>query len=104
TVVIPETLEQTRQLTSQVGWTGTAAFLLLAYAQGGGTYTGLEAVSNNVNVLAEPRVHTGKLTMLYMAASLAFTAGGIVLVYLLWDARPVEGQTLNAVAFGAVLR
>jgi hypothetical protein len=42
--------------------------------------------------------------MLYMAASLAFTAGGIVLIYLLWDARPVEGQTLNAVAFGAVLK
>jgi len=55
-------------------------------------------------VLAEPRVHTGKITMLYMAASLAFTAGGIVLVYLLWNAQPVEGQTLNAVAFGAVLK
>ena len=29
---------------------------MLAYSQGGGTYTGLEAVSNNVNVLAEPRI------------------------------------------------
>jgi hypothetical protein len=49
-------------------------------------------VSNNVNVLAEPRLHTGKLTMLYMAGSLAFTAGGIVLVYLLWDARPSRAR------------
>jgi hypothetical protein len=80
-----------------------AAFLLLAYAQGGGTYTGLEAVSNNVNVLAEPREHTGKLTMLFMALSLAFTAGGIILVYLLWHVAPVEGRTYNAIAFGAVL-
>ena len=75
--------------------------LLLAYSQGGGTYTGLEAVSNNVNMLAEPRVHTGKMTMLYMALSLAFTAGGIILLYLLWDAQPVEGETLNASTFKA---
>jgi amino acid transporter len=102
--IVPATLEETTRTLATMGWAPMAAFLLLAYAQGGGTYTGLEAVSNNVNVLAEPRVRTGRLTMLYMAVSLAFTAGGIILVYLLWDARPVEGQTLNAVAFGAVLR
>ncbi|TAK49610.1 MAG: APC family permease [Betaproteobacteria bacterium] len=102
--IVPATFEATREAITVMGFAPMAAFLLLAYAQGGGTYTGLEAVSNNVNVLAEPRVKTGKLTMLYMAASLAFTAGGIILVYLLWDARPVEGQTLNAVAFGAVLK
>ena len=41
--------------------------------------------------------------MLYLAASLAFMAAGIVILYLLWNARPVEGQTLNAVVFGQVL-
>ena len=102
--LVPETFDATLQASAAMGWAPLVAFLLLAYAQGGGTYTGLEAVSNNVNVLAEPRERTGKLTMLYMAASLAFTAGGIMLVYLLWDAQPVEGQTLNAVAFGAVLK
>jgi hypothetical protein len=101
--LVPEVGRLTSDLTGQLGWTGVAALLLLAYSQGGGTYTGLEAVSNNVNVLAEPRVHTGKVTMLYMALSLAFTAGGIILLYLLWDTRPVDGQTLNAVAFGAII-
>jgi amino acid transporter len=101
--LIPEVGRLTSDLSGQLGWTGVAALLLLAYSQGGGTYTGLEAVSNNVNVLAEPRVHTGKVTMLYMALSLAFTAGGIILLYLLWDARPSDGQTLNAVAFGAII-
>jgi amino acid transporter len=101
--LVPATLSETQDLASQLGWTGVAALLLLAYSQGGGTYTGLEAVSNNVNVLAEPRVHTGKVTMLYMAVSLAFTAGGIVLLYLLWNAKPIEGQTLNAVAFGSII-
>ena len=102
--LIPATLEETRSLAGQLGWAHVAALMLLAYSQGGGTYTGLEAVSNNVNVLAEPRVRTGKITMLYMALSLAFTAGGIIMLYLLWDARPVKGQTLNAVTFGAISR
>jgi len=101
--LIPATLEETGSLAGRLGWAHVAALMLLAYSQGGGTYTGLEAVSNNVNVLAEPRVKTGKLTMLYMALSLAFTAGGIILLYLLWGAKPVEGQTLNAVAFGAII-
>ena len=29
-----------------------------------------------------------------MALSLAFTAGGIIVLYLLWDAHHVEGRTL----------
>ncbi len=40
--------------------------------------------------------------MLYMAFSLAFTAGGIIMLYLLWDAKPMEGQTLNAVVFNTI--
>jgi len=102
--LVPATWSETTHLAGSIGWTQVAALLLIAYAQGGGTYTGLEAVSNNVNVLAEPRVKTGKATMLYMAMSLAFTASGIMLVYLLWDARPVAGQTLNAVAFGSIIQ
>ena len=101
--LVPEAGRVTSDLTGQLGWVGFSALLLLAYSQGGGTYTGLEAVSNNVNVLAEPRVHTGKVTMLYMALSLAFTAGGIILLYLLWGTKPTEGQTLNAVVFGAII-
>jgi hypothetical protein len=34
---------------------------------------------------------------------LAFTAGGIILLYLLWQAQPVQGQTLNAITFGAII-
>jgi hypothetical protein len=76
---------------------------LRAYSLGGGTYTGIEAVSNNIQSLAEPRVATGKWTMFYMAVSLSFTAGGIILLYLLWNVQPVEGQTLNAVTFRAII-
>src|SRR3546814_14963585 len=71
----------------------TVALFLRAYSVGAGTYTGIEAVSNNVNMLAEPRVRTGHWTMFYMALSLAFTAGGVILLYLLWHASPPTGQT-----------
>jgi len=71
--------------------------LLHAYSMGAGTYTGIEAVSNGLPILREPRVQTGKKTMLYMATSLAFTAGGILLCYLLIDVHGRPGRTLNAV-------
>jgi hypothetical protein len=70
---------------------------LRAYSLGGGTYTGIEAVSNGLTILREPRVATAKRTMVYMAVSLAFTAGGILVGYLLWNAVPTEGKTMNAV-------
>src|SRR6185437_9505584 len=43
--------------------------LLHAYSMGAGTYTGIEAVSNSMPVMREPRVITAKKTMVYMAVS-----------------------------------
>ncbi|MBI5015688.1 MAG: APC family permease [Deltaproteobacteria bacterium] len=80
-----------------LGFVPLLMIFLRAYSLGGGTYTGIEAVSNGLQILREPRVSTGKRTMLYMATSLAFTAGGILLCYLLWSASPEEGKTMNAV-------
>lgn len=99
----PVVMQDTHQLAKEVGWLSVIGLVLHAYSLGAGTYTGLESVSNNVHRLAEPRVATGKRTMMYMAFSLSFTAGGITLLYLLWHAQPVPGQTLNAVVFGSIL-
>jgi amino acid transporter len=101
--VVPDTLHETHNMAQVLGWGAVIALALHSYTLGGGTYTGLEAVSNNVNRLAEPRVRTGQWTMFYMAASLSFTAGGILLLYLLWQAQPTAGLTLNAVVFGDIL-
>jgi amino acid transporter len=101
--LIPDTVHETFSLASETSWFFVVALFLRAYSLGGGTYTGIEAVSNNVQTLAEPRVETGKLTMLYMALSLSFMAGGILLLYLVRNVVPVEGQTLNAVVFSDVL-
>jgi len=98
-----QTVTETHELAGASGWIFTIALLLKAYSLGGGTYTGIEAVSNNVNILAEPRVRTGHLTMLYMALSLAFVASGVLLLYLLWEVQPQVGATLNAVTFSAII-
>lgn len=102
-LIIPKTLDETRTAITTVGWFPILALILHAYSLGSGTYTGIEAVSNNVNRLREPRVATGKWTMFYMATSLSFTAAGIILLYLLWHPQPIQGQTLNAVTFHAIL-
>jgi amino acid transporter len=86
-----------RSSASALGWVPLLLLILRAYSMGGGTYTGIEAVSNGVSMLREPRVVTARRTMAMMAISLAFTAGGIMFGYLLTDARPMPGKTLNAV-------
>jgi len=84
-----------------LGAGGLALLFIHAYSLGGGTYTGIEAVSNGLAIMREPRVQTGKRTMLYMSISLAFTAAGLILCYLLWDVQHVEGKTMNAVLSAA---
>ena len=80
----------------QLGWFGLFLLLVRAYSVGAGTYTGIEAVSNGLPVLREPRVATGKRTMIYMGASLGLTVGGLMLAYVLFHVQPQIGQTLNA--------
>jgi len=84
---------------SQIGWWAMLVVILRAYSLGAGTYTGIEAVSNGLNALREPRVETGKRTMVYMATSLSFVVGGLLLAYLLYHVEHVDGKTLNAVLF-----
>lgn len=89
---------------AELGFWGLIVLVLRAYAMGAGTYTGLEAVSNGLPVLREPKVHTGKKTMFYMAVSLSFMVVGLILNFMLHDAGPEPGKTLNAVFLGAVTR
>ncbi len=102
-IVASEVSRDFQTTLGQVGWVGLAALLLRAFSMGGGTFTGIEAVSNSMQTLREPRVHTGKKAMLYMAVSLSFLAGGILLCYLLYKVGHVPGKTLNAVLFGKVI-
>ncbi|HEX7597103.1 MAG TPA: APC family permease, partial [Polyangia bacterium] len=82
---------------TQYGIVGVLIIFMTAYSRGAGTYTGIEAVSNGLQMMREPRVATGKRTMLYISVSLAFTAGGILLCYLLFGTQPQAGKTMNGV-------
>ena len=95
--IATELVQQGRTAVGTMGWTAIAGVFIYAYSMGAGTYTGIEAVSNGLQIMREPRVATAKRTMAYMAISLSVTAGGILLAYLLFRVAPVEGKTMNAV-------
>ncbi len=80
-----------------IGLFALLSIFLHAYSLGGGTYTGLEAVSNGMPIMREPRVHTARRTMFYMAVSLSITAAGLIACYMLWGVKPEAGKTMNAV-------
>jgi len=92
-----QTMTDIRQARSEIGIIGMIFIILRAYSMGAGTYTGIEAVSNGMPVLREPRVQTAKRTMRYMACSLAFMVVGLMTGYLLYRVEYQPGKTLNAV-------
>jgi amino acid transporter len=87
---------------TELGLIGIVIMLLRAFSVGAGTYTGIEAVSNGLPVLREPRAETGKRTMVYMGLSLGITVFGLLLAYMLVGVKPVGGLTLNAVLFESI--
>lgn len=88
---------ETASTWKSLGFYGFFSIFMMAYSRGAGTFTGIEAVSNGLTIMREPRVATGKRTMIYMAISLAVTAGGIMTMYYITGAKP-EGETpMNAI-------
>ncbi len=97
--VATHTLQEvsTAYSTPGIGLMGMLLIMLKAYSMGAGTFTGIEAVSNGMPILREPRVETGRRTMRYMAISLSIAVVGLMLAYLLYEVKPQAGKTLNAV-------
>jgi len=95
--VVGHTASELREATGQFGTIGVILLIMRAYSMGAGTFTGIEAVSNALPILREPKVRTGKRTMLYMAVSLVFAAVGLMLCYIVLRLPFEEGKTLNAV-------
>ncbi len=94
--------ETGRELTNSfhtLGLFGVLFLVLKAYSLGAGTFTGIEAVSNGLPVLRDPKVATAKKTMKYMAISLSVTVMGLMLAYILFEVRDTPGKTMNAILF-----
>ncbi len=91
-----------QEIRSDVALSGILPLLWIltkAFALGGGTFTGIEAVSNSMQILREPKVQTARRTMLYMAISLAFTAAGLLIAYHLYGVHKDPNLSLNAQLF-----
>ncbi len=101
-VVRHETSGQLHSLISQVGLPGVIFIILKAYSMGAGTFTGIEAVSNGIPILREPRVATARKTMTLMAVSLSFLVLGLMIAYSLYNVQISSTKTLNAVLFDSL--
>ncbi len=80
-----------------LGIYGTIFLIMKAYSMGAGTYTGIEAVSNGIPNLREPRVKTAIKTMRLLAISLSAAVLGLIISYFLFGVHLQPGKTMNAV-------
>jgi amino acid transporter len=101
-VVYQETGAELSRSFNTLGLFGVLFLILKAYSLGAGTFTGIEAVSNGLPVLRDPKVITARKTMRYMAWSLSLTVMGLMIAYIFLDVRDTPGKTLNAVLFESV--
>lgn len=95
--VVNTTVADMQHSQVELGLFGTILLILRAYSMGAGTYTGIEAVSNGLPILREPKVKTAKKTMRYMSFSLAFMVFGVMMGYVLYRVEHIPGKTLNAI-------
>jgi amino acid transporter len=102
--IVASTSADIKSSEAALGTFGMIFLVLKAYSMGAGTFTGIEAVSNGLPILREPRAKTGRRTMVYMATSLSFMVVGLTLAYLLFRVQPVHGKTLNAVLYESITK
>ena len=95
-LVADQSMQEMSSTVSQLGIFGTIILMLKAYSMGAGTYTGIEAVSNGIPNLREPKVQTAQKTMLLLSISLAIAAFGLIISYYLNNVQFLPNKTLNA--------
>ena len=98
--------QTTTEFTSTVhnlGIYGTIFLIMKAYSMGAGTYTGIEAVSNGIPNLREPRVKTAIKTMRLLAISLSAAVLGLIISYFLFNVHIQPGKTMNAVLISSAI-
>src|SRR5207249_1719688 len=68
-------------------------FVLKAFANGGASLTGLEAVSNGISSLRKPQARNGRITLVIMCCILAFLVAGTSLLAHWTHAAPYAAGT-----------
>lgn len=101
-MIISATAADIKNSTAELGFLGMFLLMMRAFSLGAGTFTGIEAVSNGLPILREPKVKTARQTMKYMYMSLASIVLGLMFAYAFYRVEPQVGKTLNAVLFERV--
>ena len=94
--LVPDASREFGQASHSMGTFAALLILARAYSMGAGTYTGIEAVSNSMVILKEPRAKTGIATMRLMAFSLGITVLGLLAAYSIFHLKHIPGKTMNA--------
>jgi amino acid transporter len=97
--VIAPVPDDLQRLAREEGSLGALGALVRAYALGGAIYTGLEAISNGVPILREPKVQSARRTMLLLAGIPGAVIAVILVGFLLYDVRPEGDMPMNAILF-----
>lgn len=96
------TITEVSKTQAELGFFGMIFLILKAYSMGAGTFTGIEATSNGIPILRDPKVETARRTMIYMAASLSIVVVGLIISYTFYGVDIQPGKTLNAVLFARI--
>lgn len=102
--VVKRSVETTQHEINTLGWLPVLAVFARGFFLGGGTYTGIEAASDTVQLCRYRQSSENRRKMLvYLACALAFAAASLATLYSLWDVNVEPTMALNGVLFERVL-
>jgi amino acid transporter len=102
--VVTTSIEMTQSDLSTMGWLPVLAIFARGFFLGGGTYTGIEAASDTVQLSRYRQSSSNRRKMLaYVACALAFGAASLAVLYSLWDVNVEPTMALNGVLFERVM-
>lgn len=102
--IIDRSVLGTQNQINNMGWLFVLAVFAKGFFLGGGTYTGIEAASDCIQLSRyRQSAERRKQLLVYVACALAFAAASFSALYLLWDIEPEPLRALNAVLFETVL-
>lgn len=101
--VVKRSVDTTRNDLSDLGWLPVLAIFARGFFLGGGTYTGIEAASDTVQLSRYRQSSENRRKMLaYVACALAFGAASLAMLYSLWEVNIEPTMALNGVLFERV--
>ncbi|MDX1667965.1 MAG: APC family permease [Limnobacter sp.] len=101
--IVERSVQGTQGHIEMAGLLAVIAVFAKGFFLGGGTYTGIEAASDCIQLSRyRQSAERRRKLLVYVACALAFAAAGFSVLYLLWGVTPEPARALNAVLFETV--